>query len=178
VSRLVGSYYASTTDEVVRITARGDSLALGLVGRSFLLAASGPATYAVVGLPVSVEFLADGSAPARAVRIRVESELREEALRFTAVTPTVEQQQELTGSYHSPELLVSWPVTIEGDHLVLNKGAGKDEDISGKLEPAMTDAFTAGSGLVHFTRDASGHVTGFDVSASRMRGIRFDRKSP
>jgi CubicO group peptidase (beta-lactamase class C family) len=178
VSRLVGSYYASSTDEVVRITAKGDSLALGLVGRSFPLVPSGPATYALLSIPVSVEFLADGSAPARAVRIRVGSELREEAVRFTPVTPGAEQLQALTGSYYSPELLVTWPVTLEGDHLVLNKGAGKDEDISGKLEPAMADAFTAGSGLVHFTRDASGHVTGFDVSASRMRGIRFDRKAP
>ena len=176
--RLVGSYYASTTDEVARITAKGDSLALGLVGRSLPLVPSGPATYAVVGLPVSVEFLMDGSAPARAVRIRVGSELREEAVRFTPVTPGAEQLRELTGSYYSPELLVTWPVTLEGDHLILNKGAGKDEDISGKLEPTMTDTFTAGSGLIHFTRDASGRVTGFDVSASRMRGIRFDRKTP
>jgi CubicO group peptidase (beta-lactamase class C family) len=178
VSRLVGSYYASSIDEVARITTKHDSLALGLVGRSLPLQATGPATYAVVGLPVSVEFLADGDAPARAVRIRVGSELRDEAVRFTAVSPTAEQLQELTGSYFSPELGVTWPVTLEGNQLVLNKGAGKDEDISGTLEPAMADSFTAGSGLVHFTRDASGHVTGFDVSASRMRGIRFDRKSP
>jgi len=177
-SRLVGSYYASSTDEVVRITTKGDSLALGLVGRSFPLVPSGPATYATAGLPVTVEFLADGGAPARAVRVRVGSELREEAVRFTAVAPDAGQLQELTGSYYSPELLVTWPVTLEGDHLVLNKGAGKDEDISGRLEPAMADTFTAGSGLVRFTRDASGHVTGFEVSASRMRGIRFDRKAP
>ena len=177
-SHLVGSYYASTTDEVVRITANGDSVALGLVGRSFPLVASGPATYTTVGLPVTLEFLADGNAPARAVRIFVGSELREEAVRFTPVAPEAERLRELTGSYYSPELLVTWPVTLEGDHLVLNKGAGKDEDISGTLEPAMADTFTAGSGLVRFTRDASGHVTGFEISASRMRGIRFDRKSP
>jgi CubicO group peptidase (beta-lactamase class C family) len=178
VIRLVGSYYASTTDEVARITAKGDSLALGLVGRTLPLEPSGPATYAVVGLPVSVEFLFDGNSPARAVRVRVGSELREEAVRFTPVTPGAERLHELAGSYYSPELLVTWPVTLEGNHLVLNKGAGKDEDISGKLEPAMADTFTAGSGLVHFTRDAEGRVTGFDVSASRMRGIRFDRKTP
>jgi CubicO group peptidase (beta-lactamase class C family) len=178
VSRLVGSYYASSTDEVARVSATHDSLSLGLVGRSFPLQATGPATYAVVGLPVSVEFLADGDAPARAIRIRVGSELREEAVRFAAVSPSAEQLQALTGSYVSPELGVTWPVTREGDHLVLNKGAGKDEDISGTMEPAMPDTFTAGSGLVHFTRDATGRVTGFDVSASRMRGIRFDRQSP
>ena len=163
---------------MARITAAGDSLSLGLVGRSLPLEPSGPARYAVAGLPVSVEFLENGDAPARAVRIYVGSELRDEAVRFTAATPSTEQLRELTGSYQSPELLVTWPVTLEGDHLVLNKGAGKDEDISGRLEPAMTDSFTAGSGLVHFTRDASGHVTGFEVSASRMRGIRFDRKTP
>ena len=83
----------------------------------------------MVGLPVSVEFLVDGDAPARAVRIRVGSELREEAVRFTAVTPSTEQLRELTGSYYSPELLVTWPVTLEGGRLVLNEGAGKDEDI-------------------------------------------------
>ena len=38
VSRLVGSYYASTTDEVARIASKGDSLTLGLVGRSLPLA--------------------------------------------------------------------------------------------------------------------------------------------
>jgi CubicO group peptidase (beta-lactamase class C family) len=173
--RLVGSYYASETDEVVRITAKGDSLALGLVGRSFPLKSTGPATYAATTLPVSVEFIADGDAPARAVRVRVGSELREEAVRFTAAAPTAEQMHELTGSYFSPELDVTWPLTFEDGHLVLNKGAPEVVDVSGKLEPAMADTFTAGGGLVRFTRDASGRVTGFSVSASRMRGIRFER---
>jgi CubicO group peptidase (beta-lactamase class C family) len=178
VSRLVGSYYASATDEVVRIAAKGDSLSLGLVGRSFPLKLSGPATYSATTLPVSVEFIAEGDAPARTVRVRVGSELREEAVRFTPTTPTVDALRGLVGTYYSPELDATWPVTIVDGHLVLNKGAPEIVDISGTLEPAMTDAFTAGSGLVHFTRDASGRVTGFSVSASRMRGITFERRTP
>jgi hypothetical protein len=163
---------------VARISARGDSLTLGLVGRSLPLTATGPATYAVTTLPVSVEFITERDAPARAVRVRVGSELRAEAVRFTPVTPTAEQLREFAGSYFSPELDVTWPVTLEAGQLVLNKGAAEIVDVSGKLEPAMPDTFTAGSGLVRFTRDASGRVTGFDVSASRMRGIRFERHEP
>jgi len=72
---------------------------------------------------------------------------------------------------------VTWPVTLENGQLLLNKGAPEIVDVSGTLEPAMTDTFTAGSGLVHFTRDASGRVTGFNMSASRMRGIRFERQA-
>lgn len=178
VRRLVGSYYASATDEVARVTAKGDSLTLGLVGRSLPLQPTGPATYAVTSLPVSVEFIADGDAPARAVRVRVGSELRGEAVRFDPVTPSVDELRGLTGSYYSPELDATWPVTFENGHLVLNKGAPEIVDISGRLEPAMTDTFTAGSGLLHFTRDAARRVTGFTVSASRMRGIRFERRTP
>jgi CubicO group peptidase (beta-lactamase class C family) len=176
VNRLVGNYYASATDEVARITAKGDSLTLGLVGRSLPLKATGPATFAVASLPVSVEFIAEDEAPARALRIRVGSELRAEAVRFATAAPSAEQLREFTGSYVSPELDATWPVTIENGQLVLNKGAPEIVDVSGKLEPAMKDTFTAGSGLIRFTRDGSGRITGFELSSSRMRGIRFDRR--
>ena len=39
----------------------------------------------------------------------------------------------------------------------------------------MKDAFTAGGGTIQFVRDAAGRVTGMTLSASRMRGIEFDR---
>jgi hypothetical protein len=40
----------------------------------------------------------------------------------------------------------------------------------------MRDAFTAGGGFIHFQRDRSGRVTGFTLSASRMRDIGFVRR--
>jgi len=48
-------------------------------------------------------------------------------------------------------------------------------DISGPHEPAMQGTFTAGSGTLQFVRDAIGRVTGMTLSASRMRGIEFER---
>jgi hypothetical protein len=149
---------------------------LELVGRSLPLKPAGPATYAVSGIPVTVEFVADSVAPARAIRIRVGSELRAEAVRFTAATPAMETLRQYAGSYYSQELDVTWPMVIEGDHIALRNSASALVDISGKLEPALPDAFTAGGGLIRFTRDSAGGVTGYEVSASRMRGIRFERQ--
>jgi len=82
-----------------------------------------------------------------------------------------------TGSYYSPELDVTWPITLENGHLVLTRTT-LDPDIAGQLDPAMTDAFTAAGGFIRFTRDQAGQVNGFELSASRMRGIRFDRRAP
>jgi hypothetical protein len=178
ISRLVGSYYASQTDEVARIDQKGDSLTLGLVGRSLPLKATGPATYAVTSLPVSVEFVANGQAPARAMRLRVGSDLRAEAVRFTPVAPSEQELRALAGSYYSPELDVTWPIAFRDGHLTLANDATELVDISGVLEPAMADVFTAGSGLLRFTRDAAGRVTGYELSASRMRAIRFERRTP
>ena len=60
---------------------------------------------------------------------------------------------------------------------VLTLGTTPSElmDISGTLEPAMRGTFTAGSGTLQWVRDTSGRVTGMTLSASRMRGIEFDR---
>jgi hypothetical protein len=49
-------------------------------------------------------------------------------------------------------------------------------DVAGPLQPATKDAFEAPAGFVQFTRDASGRISGFDLSASRMRDIRFERR--
>jgi len=178
VSRLAGSYYASSNDEVVRIVKKDTALVLEFVGRSLPLHLIAPATYAVTGLPVTVEFVADGDAPARAVRLRVASELRAEAERFTTTTPDSATLRQFAGSYYSPELGVTWPMVVDGDHLVLRNDASELVDVSGALAPAMKDAFTAGGGMIRFTRDASGNVTGYELSASRMRGIRFEREKP
>ena len=177
-SRLTGSYYASSNDEVVRVVKKDTALVLEFVGRSFPLHAISPTMFATTGLPVTVEFVAEGTAPAHAVRLRVESELRAEAERFTATTPDEGALRQLAGSYYSPELGVTWPMAVDGDHLVLKNEGSELVDISGVLSPAMTDAFTAGGGMIRFTRDASGIVTGYELSASRMRGIRFEREKP
>jgi hypothetical protein len=46
---------------------------------------------------------------------------------------------------------------------------------TGPLIPAMRSTFTAGDGVLQIVRDKSGRVTGMTLSASRMRGIEFEK---
>jgi CubicO group peptidase (beta-lactamase class C family)/D-alanyl-D-alanine dipeptidase len=169
-SRLVGSYFDSTTDEVYGVVDTGGGTpALKFAGRTFPLQATGLSTFAVPGLPVSVTFSVGDTGPARALRLEVASEDRPEATRFTPAPPTPDSLRAYAGPYDSPELGVSWSVTVDKDHLVL-AGPIPVVEIAGSLEPAMTDGFTAPGAFIRFTRD------GFELSASRMKGIRFDRR--
>jgi hypothetical protein len=44
------------------------------------------------------------------------------------------------------------------------------------LQPIFSDAFAGGVvGVVKFSRDAGGAVTGFTANSSGARGLRFDR---
>ena len=176
-SRFTGSYFAASTKEVARISRKDSVLVLEIVGRSLPLVPTAPNLFAVTGLPVTVEFLGDVGTPAPAMRVNVGGELRFEATRFAAAKPDAAALRELAGSYYSPELDVTWAMAAKGDSLVLDNGASAQSGITGALEPALPDAFTAGGGFIHFTRDASGKITGYDLSASRMRNIRFERQS-
>jgi hypothetical protein len=107
----------------------------------------------------------------------VGDEVRPEAVRFTPAVPSPAQLRDYAGSYWSPELDLEWSVAVRGDTLVLrNPRQSSLVDIGGPMTPATRDAFEVGGALVRFTRDAAGRVTGFGLSASRMKGIRFERK--
>ena len=174
-SAMVGSYLDTATDEVMRVTAAHDSLALGIVGRSFPLVASGPGTYAVPGLPVHVSFATEGGAPAASMRIVIGSSDTSVAVRFSPATPSADDLRAFAGRYASPELGVTWTVADDSGHLAMDNPKSDLMDIAGTLAPAMPDAFTVGSGTLRFTRGADGRVSGMELSASRMRGIHFDR---
>jgi CubicO group peptidase (beta-lactamase class C family)/D-alanyl-D-alanine dipeptidase len=174
-SRLVGSYFDSTTDEVYSIVDTGGGTpALKFAGRTFPLQATGPSTFVVPELPVSVTFSVGDTGPARALRLQVASEDRPEATRFDPAKVNADSLRGYAGHYDSPELGVSWSIDVDKAHLVLS-GPIPVVEIAGSLESAMTDGFTAPGAFIRFTRDETGRVTGFDLSASRMKGIRFDR---
>jgi CubicO group peptidase (beta-lactamase class C family) len=177
-SQLVGSYYTAATNTVMRVSEKNGALALHAFGRSLPLKPVGGATFAVGGFPATVEFSTDGQSAARSIRLRIESDTGDVAVRFTPATPSAEELRALAGTYYSPELDVTWPIAFEGGRLVLKNKKDALSEVGGALEPAMPDAFSAGAGFIHFTRNASGRVTGFELSASRMRGIRFDVRTP
>jgi CubicO group peptidase (beta-lactamase class C family) len=178
VASLAGSYYAAVRGEVIRIADSSGAPVLRIVGQSFPLAAAGPLTYEVKGLPVYVTFVAGGARPAQSLWLRIGSTDSTRAERFTSSAPTPVEIRQYAGRYHSPELGVTWEILLDKGRLVMNNTLSDLMDIAGPLDPAMAGSFTAGGGLLQFTRGADGHVTGFALSASRMRNIRFDRVAP
>lgn len=176
LSPFVGSYFIASTNDVVRIADSANTLVLKAFGQTLPLTASGPSTFVASAFPVSTSFATDAAAPAPSLQLRIGSQVDERGVRFAPASPGADQLQAYVGRYYSPELDVTWPLVIKKGRLVLESPRSSLVDITGPLEPAMRDAFTAGSGFLRFTRDAEGHVTGFGLSASRMRDIRFDRQ--
>jgi CubicO group peptidase (beta-lactamase class C family) len=177
-TELAGSYYAAVRGEVIRIADSSGTPVLRIVGQSFPLAATGSMSYEVKGLPVYVTFVANGARPAQSLWLRIGSADSTRAERFTEAKPTPVEIRQYAGRYHSPELGVTWVISLDKGQLALNNPPSDLMDITGPLDPAMSGSFTAGGGLLQFTHDAKGRVTGFALSASRMRGITFDRVAP
>ncbi|MGH7635010.1 MAG: hypothetical protein ACRENC_14840, partial [Gemmatimonadaceae bacterium] len=178
VTALEGGYFAPTTGEVIRIADSSGAPALHIVGQSFLLTPSGPHAYAVTGLPAFVTFAESGNQPAKALWLRIGSGDSTRAERFTEAKPTPVEIRQYAGRYHSSELGVTWEISLDKGQLALNNPPSDLMDITGPLDPAMAGSFTAGGGVLQFSRDAKGRVTGFALSASRMRDITFDRVAP
>ena len=172
----VGSYKVAETRAIYRIANDSGRLALRIGGRSIPLKAKDSTTFAVVGFPAVVEFSFDSAPVAQVMRLRVAGDKGEPAIRFEPITLSAEELRSYEGSYSSPELGVTWPIAFEGGRLVIKSQKRSLVDIAGPLQPATKDAFEAAAGFVQFTRDASGRISGFDLSSSRMRDIRFERQ--
>lgn len=172
---VVGGYFAAATGEVIRIAQKEGRPTLEFGGRPFALEPTGAATFTVHGLPVFLTFITNANRSASAVWMRIGSSDSVRAERFIAATPTAVELRSYTGRYHSPELGATWVIKFRDGQLAIDNTPSELMDIGGPLAPAMRATFTAGSGALQFTRDATGRVTGMTLSASRMRGIRFDR---
>jgi hypothetical protein len=174
---MVGNYYVSSTNTVFQVATGDSGLQLHFAGRDFPLERSGPATMSVTDLPEKLIFTADsGSTPARSARLVIGSGEGNEGVRYTPATPNASTLTAYAGSYYSPELGVSWPIVLENGKLVLKLDPGSLTEIAGDLTPAIRDAFTAGGGFLQFKRDSSRRVTGFALSARRMRDIGFVKR--
>ena len=89
--------------------------------------------------------------------------------RVEPFTPTTPQLEAFAGAYRSDE--------IEATYRIVVKEAGCGSSGSSRtpsvLEPLITDTFASQPGVIRFTRDATGIVTGFVLEAGRVRGMKF-----
>jgi CubicO group peptidase (beta-lactamase class C family) len=77
----------------------------------------------------------------------------------------------LVGTYYSDEADAT--LTIEADSTGLM--ARRAPDARARLRPRYRDGFESPAGMLLFTRDARGRVTGMSLTAPRVRNLKFRR---
>jgi hypothetical protein len=92
--------------------------------------------------------------------------------------PTLAQDRltEYAGIYTSEELATSYAFVVQQGQLVAQHRRHEDTQLTCTGEDRFA-GFERGFGLVLFTRDAGGRVSGFSVSGERVRHVRFDRQA-
>jgi hypothetical protein len=102
---------------------------------------------------------------------------------YDRVEPFVPQPGELdvyAGRYTSPELDVTWTLTVEGDYLVAHRRKYVDSVLTPLFRDTFSDDWTPLMGFpfgygIAFERDAAGAVTGLRVSGTGVRHLHFVR---
>ncbi len=163
----LGLFYAETLQAAVEITEDKGQLVAHALGQALPLNPIGADRFGNQGQTVEFQF----SDQRRALSISIRGDRQGPYLKTTKFAPTAAELENLVGSYTSPELLTTWTVRIaEGKAMLWGRAIGESS-----LNPLFKDAYQAGGSFVRFTRDAKGAINGFDVSASRMLRIRFNR---
>jgi CubicO group peptidase (beta-lactamase class C family) len=167
VASVAGTWFSARAQSWLAIAAPEGRARLELEGRPTPLAAIAPRRWSaaggIAGLTVSpagdtLHLTLQGATYASYARARPR------AMEAT-------ERAAIAGRYASAELGTTWTVTVQGERVVLAGRAIGDRP----LESLAGDSFRAGNAVVSFTRDAAGRIAGFDLSASRMRRLRFDR---
>lgn len=169
-ARYLGLYYSASEQGVVRVAAREGRLVARVPGGALPLVPGPGERFEASGVPAAVEFAGPAARPADTLRLFIRGAARGVYVRVAPAAPSGAELAAYAGDYYSPELDATWRVLVEGDSLRV-----RSRTVDRRLEPAMADAFT-GQGLLRFLRDGRRRVTGFDLSVSRVRGIRFEKR--
>lgn len=129
--------------------------------------------FVVSGTPIAAEFVP--AAPGRPQEIHVTGAGPKPVVSqqvTTSFAPSSTELRAFAGEYTSAE--------VEGGYTVAARASGLLIHIAGRsdivLQPVYRDAFAGAIvGVVKFSRDAGGVVTGFTAHAPGARGLRFDR---
>jgi CubicO group peptidase (beta-lactamase class C family) len=165
---LGGAYVSEGAQRALRIGADKDGALVVSAGSfSLPMAQTGPRRFESKRYPVALDFDADGQG-----FLLLNDGLADPPFKRAAPwTPTADDLAALAGRYHSGELGTDWTIRVDnGVAYVKGRAVGES-----KLDPVSKDVWTSDSGYFAIKRGADGKVTGFDLSASRMLRIGFER---
>jgi hypothetical protein len=165
---VVGSYLAKDEQSGVIIALRDGLVMLSAPVGTFPLSRESASRWTALGGILAVDIADGGQSVSLAIRGRVTGTFT----RVTTPLPSAAERAAYAGTYPSPELGTTWTIRADGDTLrMAGRAVGEST-----LRPLARDVFLSQGGFVRFTRGGDGAVNGFDLTASRMRKIRFDRR--
>lgn len=163
----VGTYFSAEAQSVISVVTDSGKAFLSMSGRKLPLSASSSDQLAAMGGMVKLDF----TSARDAVTLTILANKGEQHRRVSTPTPSAADLAELAGSYTSPELGTTWTIRVENGKAMVKARALGDM----ALDPVVKDGYQAENGFLFFTRGADGRINGFDITASRMKRIRFDR---
>ncbi|MEO7965527.1 MAG: hypothetical protein ABIT38_16580, partial [Gemmatimonadaceae bacterium] len=162
-----GKYFSDADQGVLGVSVDSGKAFVAAFGGTFPLEKATDERLTAMGGVIELDF-ANGR---QAVTLTVNGSKAGTYSRVQAISPTAADLAELVGSYKSPEIGTTWTVRVDsGKAYITGRAVGESV-----MEPVIKDGYSMRSGYLAFTRDASGKINGFNVSASRMQRIRFDR---
>jgi hypothetical protein len=164
---LAGDYVSEANQSAVIVLVDKGAPAAKLFGQVMPLVQTGPRTLQTAAYPIELEFSPD----ARQLTLTVFGEADPPYQRVEVVKPSPAETAALAGRYRSAELGTEWTIRVQGG-VAYVKGRAVGEHA---MEPVNRDIWLTEEGFFVPTWSADGKVTGFDLSASRMMRIRFER---
>lgn len=87
---------------------------------------------------------------------------------------TATQLAEYAADYRSDEIETTNTFVADSGRLVITRGGRRQ----GTFEPIARDLFVGPAGVLEFSRDARGRITGYALQSGRVRNLRFARRPP
>ena len=117
---------------------------------------------------IDIEFLFDDSS----FHLKISGRDRGQLHKFEPFAPTPTQLAEYAGDYYSEELDVTYRIEVVDNELHTRARNVPDDP----LRPALEDEFNLNALKLLFQRAEDGMVSGFTISAGRVKGILFEKK--
>ncbi|HEY69212.1 MAG TPA: serine hydrolase, partial [Anaerolineae bacterium] len=174
----VGSYYNDARVAVRKVTLEGDRLRYD---GHVLIPLRENRFFFEVEPQTQVEFTPAGDGTAEAMTtITPSGEYGYD--RVDATSPSSAELAQVAGRYYSPELDITWRLEAAEEHLVAKRRKYVDSMLTPLFKDAFNDDWLPIMGYpttytVVFERDAQGAVDGLRVSGTRVRKLKFTKRT-
>ncbi len=165
-----GKYFVDEAGTLAIVTADDESLSVSVDGAAIPLVAT-DSTHFTPAHPTSFAELSFDADEPTAMTVTSASGRTQVAPRVPDDAPAP-KPEELAGTYFSPEVNATFTIAVNNGAAEVTRPNTKPS----KLEPIYGDWFRAGS-RYRFERDAAGKITGFRISAGRVKNILFQRSN-